>query len=280
SWNGFAQAGTVGGMDADDEATGTYSRRVPAWARPFRGAPHVRELLLRALGALLRLSRGVFFGGGDAGEFGFEEAPADLRELLLQAALDRRDVAQHLLRIVLLAHPRLHRHQRIVAQLQGDHADYVRDLGAAVEEGADLRLTVRVHALPDQHRLDLDRHQHGDHDQQRADGHGAQRVPDRVAGDHAHHHRDQGEHQAQQRGEVLAEDHHQFALPALAEPLPQAAVAAHLVHFLQAGAHRYAFGSDAEHQHAGGPPPLPQLFRVLQLVQALVHREHAADGEQ
>src|SRR5690606_39690728 len=30
-------------MDADDEATWTYSRRVPAWARPFRGAPHVRE---------------------------------------------------------------------------------------------------------------------------------------------------------------------------------------------------------------------------------------------
>src|SRR5690606_16308703 len=40
SWNGFAQDGTVGGMDADDEATWTYSRRVPAWARPFREAPH------------------------------------------------------------------------------------------------------------------------------------------------------------------------------------------------------------------------------------------------
>src|SRR5690606_4828511 len=39
SWNGLAQDGTVGGMDADDEATWTYSRRVPAWARPFRGAP-------------------------------------------------------------------------------------------------------------------------------------------------------------------------------------------------------------------------------------------------
>src|SRR5690606_25652977 len=43
SWNGLAQDGTVGGMDADDEATWTYLRRVPAWARPFRGAPHVRE---------------------------------------------------------------------------------------------------------------------------------------------------------------------------------------------------------------------------------------------
>src|SRR5690606_14947806 len=41
-------------MDVDDEATWTYSRRVPAWARPFHDAPHVREQLLRAQGALLR----------------------------------------------------------------------------------------------------------------------------------------------------------------------------------------------------------------------------------
>src|SRR5690606_30610328 len=54
SWNGLAQDGTVGDMDVDDEATWTYSRRVPAWARPFHDAPHVREQLLRAQGALLR----------------------------------------------------------------------------------------------------------------------------------------------------------------------------------------------------------------------------------
>ena len=40
SWNGLAQDGTVGDMDVDDEAPWTGSRRVPAWARPFRGAPH------------------------------------------------------------------------------------------------------------------------------------------------------------------------------------------------------------------------------------------------
>src|SRR5690606_35039808 len=36
--NGLAQDGTVGDMDVDDEAPWTGSRRVPAWARPFRGA--------------------------------------------------------------------------------------------------------------------------------------------------------------------------------------------------------------------------------------------------
>src|SRR5690606_2147519 len=51
-----ARDGTVGGMDADDEATWTYSRRVPAWARPFRGAPHVSGRLLRAQGALLQFA--------------------------------------------------------------------------------------------------------------------------------------------------------------------------------------------------------------------------------
>ena len=43
------------------------------------------------------------------------------------------------------------------------------------------------------------------------------------------HDRDQREHQAQQRGQVLAEDHHQFGLAALAEPLPQRTRAARLV---------------------------------------------------
>src|SRR5690606_19932980 len=50
SWNGLAREGTVGGMDADDEATWTYSRRVPAWARPFRGAPHAREDACHGIG--------------------------------------------------------------------------------------------------------------------------------------------------------------------------------------------------------------------------------------
>src|SRR5690606_8092334 len=39
----LAQDGTVGDMDVDDEAPWTGSRRVPAWARPFRGARHVSE---------------------------------------------------------------------------------------------------------------------------------------------------------------------------------------------------------------------------------------------
>src|SRR5690606_18531341 len=38
--SGSADAGTVGAMDDDDEAPWMGSRRVPAWARPFRGAPH------------------------------------------------------------------------------------------------------------------------------------------------------------------------------------------------------------------------------------------------
>ncbi|EEF92980.1 hypothetical protein CATMIT_02402, partial [Catenibacterium mitsuokai DSM 15897] len=79
-----------------------------------------------------------------------------------------------------------------------------------------------------------------------------------------------------QRGQVFAEDHHQFGLAAFAEPLPQAALAARLGHFLQAGAHRNALGDDAEHQHAGRPPPLLQRLGVLQFVDAFVQREHAA----
>src|SRR3546814_16464135 len=43
SWKGFAQDGTVGDMDVDDEAPWMGSRRVPAWAKPFRGAPHASD---------------------------------------------------------------------------------------------------------------------------------------------------------------------------------------------------------------------------------------------
>src|SRR5690606_13667576 len=75
SWNGFAQDGTVGDMDVDDEAPWTGSPRVPAWARPFRGAPHVRERLLRAQVALLRRV--------DVAE-GTDEAPRALVRLVLR----------------------------------------------------------------------------------------------------------------------------------------------------------------------------------------------------
>src|SRR3546814_12239845 len=69
----------------------------------------------------------------------------------------------------LLAHLRLHRHQHVAAQLQGDQVEHARDLRARLQPAAHLLLLQRVHALPAQHRLDLDGHEHRHHDQQGAD---------------------------------------------------------------------------------------------------------------
>ena len=85
---------------------------------------------------------------------------------------------------------------------QADDADHVGDFRALAQEVAQGLLAFRVHALPDQQRLDLDRDEHRHHHQQRADGERADRVPRRVAGRDREQHRGQREHQAEQRGRV------------------------------------------------------------------------------
>src|SRR6185295_11218550 len=82
------------------------------------------------------------------------------------------------------------------------------------------------------------------------------------------------------RGEILAQDDHQLALAALAEPAPDRPVAAHLVDFLQAGAHRNGLGYQAEHQDADRHPWVVHVLRVPQLVPTLVERKQAAEREQ
>src|SRR5690606_39303789 len=70
-------------MSTTDEAPWMGSRRVPAWARPFHGAPLVRERLLRAQGALLRGSALGVVAGGVAGVDLAGAADAGVRALLL-----------------------------------------------------------------------------------------------------------------------------------------------------------------------------------------------------
>jgi len=92
--------------------------------------------------------------------------------------------------------------------------------------------------------------------------------------------RREGERQAEQGGQVLAQDHHQLALPALAEPLPQAAAALHLGDFVQAGAQRDGLGGQPEHQDADRHPGIAEALGLVQLVPAFVEREQAAEREQ
>ena len=73
---------------------------------------------------------------------------------------------------------------------------------------------------------------------------------------------DQGERKAEQRGEVLAEDHHQLALAALAEPAPQrCALPRTLFTSCRQARSETDLGGEAEHQDAhrhpgvGSAPP-------------------------
>ena len=91
---------------------------------------------------------------------------------------------------------------------------------------------------------------------------------------------DQREDEAEEGSEILAEDDDQLGLAALAKPAREAARAARFVDLDQARAHRDRFGSDADDEHADGPPPLLERLGMLQFVNALVEGEHAADAEE
>ena len=85
------------------------------------------------------------------------------------------------------------------------------------------------YALPYQQVLDFNTEQDRDHHQQGADGATAQGIVEGVAGGDGQQYRHQCGTQAEQRGQVFAEDHDQLALAGAAEPLPQSLVAADLV---------------------------------------------------
>ena len=123
-------------------------------------------------------------------------------------------------------------------------------------------------------------HEHRHHHQQHADDDAAQGVEQGIAGGHGEQHGDEGEGQTEQGGEILAEDHDQLALAAVAEPAPQRLRAAAPCSPAQAAPHGEAFGDDAEAEHADRQPRPLQRLGMLQLVQALVHGKHATDGKQ
>jgi hypothetical protein len=93
-------------------------------------------------------------------------------------------------------HACLDRHHHVGAHLQGQHVVDDFDFRPSVEEGDHVGLATRLYALADEQRLDLPGHRDGHHDQQHADGNGADGVEHEVAGDHRQQHRHEGDAQA------------------------------------------------------------------------------------
>ena len=133
---------------------------------------------------------------------------AHLRTALTECGFDRVDRADETFGGIARRHERLHGHEGLVSQLQGDQVEHAPDFRPCLEEGPHFLHRQRIHALPDQHGFDLNGAEHGDHDQQDTGGHRADRIPDRIAS----RDREQRQDQAQQRGRIFTEDHPQLCL--------------------------------------------------------------------
>ena len=90
----------------------------------------------------------------------------------------------------------------------------------------------------------------------------------------------QGEDEADEGAEVLQQDDGEFGCLGAADELHPGQGAAGVVGLADGGAEGEALGDDREDQHADRPVPVLDRVRVLDLLVALVEREHAADREE
>lgn len=136
------------------------------------------------------------------------------------------------------------------------------------------------HGLAQEERLGLGGQDDRDGDQQDADAEGADAVPDAVARAQGQAHADEREDQTDERAEVLKEHDRQLGCLGVAYEVLPGLRAADRVGLLDGGPEGEGLGDDREDEHAHRPVPVGDLVRVLDLLVALVDREHAADREE
>lgn len=136
------------------------------------------------------------------------------------------------------------------------------------------------HGLAEQEGLRLDGQDDRDEDQQDADAEGADAVPDAVAGAEGEADARERQDQADERAEVLQENDREFGRLGPADEFGPGAVAARLVGLTDRRTEGEDLGDDREDQDPDRPVPGLDLVRVLDLLVALVDREHAADREE
>src|SRR3954451_11403522 len=169
-------------------------------------------------------------------------------------------------------HPDLRRDEQLLrAEVQRAHVDHPTDPGAD-QRGLDRPHVLRRRALTDQQGLHLDGEHHGHQDQQDADRRGADGVPATVARDQRHADAEQGEEQAEQRGEVLEQDHRQLRCPRGAHELDPRPLAADLVGLVDGGAEGETLHDERREQdgHRHLPPATLDRVRLGRLVVRLV----------
>ncbi len=116
--------------------------------------------------------------------------------------------------------------------------------------------------MPDQEVLDLYRDKKRNHDEEHANGNGAQRIPQGITGHVGRKYRGQGEHQAQQGGDIFAKYHNQGAAAALPEPLQNTAPESFLIDFAHASPQGNRFGHDGKRQDTNRNPGMRKGSRV------------------
>jgi hypothetical protein len=149
-----------------------------------------------------------------------------------------------------------------------------------VDRLADRRVILAAGALADQETLGLDAEHDRDDHEQHADREGADGIPDRIAGEDRQADAGEGEDEAEQRGDVLEQHDRELGGLRVPDELHPALLAPSVIGLLHCGAQRERLEHDRDREHQDRQPGHLERVRVLQLVDALIDREHAADGEQ
>ena len=211
----------------------------------------------------------------------FEEAPLHLREALLQVGFDAID------RVLARAGRRACSWTLTATIRSLPSCSVIRLKTRAISARSSKKRRISaahlgIGALPDQHRLDFDRDEHRDDDEQhadreRADARPTAGLPVTTASTIASSARTRPSSAARSSPKMTISS----ACRLSRNQRHEAALSARLVDF-DAGrrASTPLPATMPNDEHADRPPPLPQRLGVLQFVHAFVDREHAADAEQ
>src|SRR5918997_3495098 len=139
---------------------------------------------------------------------------------------------------------------------------------------------VESRTLPDQQALGLDDEDDRDDTQQNADAHRADRVPDRVTGQHRQPDSAQRENQTEQRSGILQQHDGKLRGLGLPDELPPGAVSLERPGLPDRGAKAQDLQPDRHYQDDDRDQWGGERLVGLQLVKALVEREHRPEAEQ
>ncbi len=135
-------------------------------------------------------------------------------------------------------------------------------------------------ALADQEVLDLVADADSDAYENDADDDAPQGVIERVGREKGKQYRHKSHGQTQEGGQVLAEDHQELALAARPEPPEEALTPPCFIHLSQAAGQGNRFKDNADAENHQGHRRVLQLLRSVHLLDALVNREKAPEGEE